>query len=113
MGIPRKHPGNTRGTPGKHPGNTRKTPGKYPGKVQEDSIWDILKCWGEAIYYFSSFFFVVFKRKQTLEKNFALLYDVVVLGFKQFQFLYVQLQTTYYTFSYNLLLLVMESFVGF
>jgi len=28
MGIPRKHPGNTREAPGEHPENTRETPGK-------------------------------------------------------------------------------------
>jgi len=28
MGIPRKHPGNTRETSGKHLENTRETPGK-------------------------------------------------------------------------------------
>jgi len=30
MGIPRKHPGNTRETPGKHPGNTRERFKKTP-----------------------------------------------------------------------------------
>ena len=28
LGMPGKHPGNTRETPGKHPGNTRETPRK-------------------------------------------------------------------------------------
>ena len=41
--------------------------------MQEDSIWDILKCWGEAIYYFSSCFFLSLSASKLLKIKFALL----------------------------------------
>ena len=112
--TPGEHPGNTQGTLGEHPENTRVTPGKGARRLHMGH--SKVLGWSNLLFLLL-FFFFVFKREQTLEKKICAskhyFYDVVVLGFKQFQFLYVQLQTTYYTFSYNLLLLVMESFVGF